>query len=237
VAIDEAASERGMSLAAVAAEIGLSKGRTTQIRHGAPPPERALFGVGPVTVAVPTRKVAERGLPVISAEDSIAAERLTAQLTVLGFTVAQYRIPVDGLWTPSGDVISICGPTSSPVTAQALAADPLLEFVADETGRYGIADRVTGTRYLSDMDDDQPSPRDVAYVGRLPYRDGTLLVIAGVHAIGSVGAVHHLAGHADEVYRIVGEGCWSAVIASRHDEASILESEAVCPPRRHPSRS
>jgi hypothetical protein len=233
VAIEQAADERGMTFAAVAAEIGLSKGRITQIRQGAPAVERALFGVGPVTVAVPTRRVAERGLPVISAEDAIAAERLTAQLVELGFTVEQYRIPVDGLWNPSGDVIAICGPKNSPVTAEALTADPVLEFVADRVGRYAITDRLTGTRYLSAMDDDPPGSRDVAYVGRLPYRDTTVLVIAGVHAIGSVGVVHYLAGHAAEVYATVGDGPWSAVIDSRHDGDAIRESEAVCPPRRH----
>lgn len=234
VAIEEAAQQRGMSLAAVAVEIGLSKGRITQIRQGAPPPERALFGVGPVIVAVPTRKVAERGLPVISAEDSIAAERLTAQLVALGFAVEQYRIPVGGLWAPRGDAIAICGPKSSPVTARALTADPFLEFVSDQAGRYGITDRLDGARYVSGMDDNPPAPRDVAYVGRLPFEDATLMVIAGVHAIGSVGAVHYLATHAGEIYRAVGERCWSAVIASTHDEESILESEAVCPPRQHP---
>lgn len=218
-----------MTFAAVAAEIGLSKGRIAQIRQSAPPAERALFGVGPLTVAVPLRAMPNRSLPVISAEDSIASERLTSQLLGLGFVVEQFRIPTDGLWTPPAEAIAICGPKNSKVTADALDADPHLEFRGDASGRYGITDRATGERYLSGMDDDPPTPGDVAYVGRLPYRGGTLFVIAGVHAIGSVGAVHYLAGHAAEIYEAVGDGLSSAVIASTHDGDTITHSEVACP--------
>lgn len=233
VAIEQAAAERQMTLAAVAAEIGLSKGRITQIRQSAPPAERALFGVGPITVAVPLRAMPGRALPVVSAEDTAAAEQLTAQLVGLGFVIEQFRIPIGGLWTPSGDAVAICGPASSPVTAEALTADPLLTFTPDATGRYVITDRATGARYTSGLDDIEPSAADVAYLGRVPYRDGSLFIVAGIHAIGSVGAVHYLAGHAAEIYAAVGDGNWSAVIASRHDGVTITESEAACPPRRH----
>jgi hypothetical protein len=54
---------------------GLSKGRITQIRQTAPPSERAFFGVGPVTIAVPERTMPGRALPVISAEYTLAADR------------------------------------------------------------------------------------------------------------------------------------------------------------------
>jgi hypothetical protein len=232
LAIERAADQTGMTMAAVAAEIGLSKGRITQIRQSAPPRERALFGVGPVTVAVPTRKVPGRGLPVISAEDSIAAERMTSFLQTLGFVVEQYRIPVGGVWTPRGDVIAICGPKSSPVTAEALAADPVLEFVADATSRFLITDRATGDAFTSGLDDEPPTAHDVAYVGRLPYRGGSMFVIAGVHRIGSVGAVHYLTDHAAEIYDAVGEENWSAVIGSAHD-AKTISGEVRIPPRRY----
>jgi hypothetical protein len=234
VAIESAARERGLTLAAVAAEIGLSKGRITQIRQSAPPAERALFGVGPITVAVPLRPMPDRALPVISAEDSIAAEKITDQLRDLGFVVQPYRIPVGGLWTPPpGDVLAIAGPKSSPVPAEALASDPLLAFEADETGRYTITDRATGDRYTSGMDDRPATPTDVAYIGRLPHPGGSLMLIAGVHAIGSVGVAHYLASHAAEIYDAVGTEHWSAVIRSRYDDATIIESELACPPRRH----
>jgi hypothetical protein len=222
----------GLSYAAVATEFGLSKGRIGQITQSAPPAERALFGVGPVTVALPLRAGGERSLPVVASEDALAYERLAGLLRELLLAVEQLRIPVDGTWTPRGDVVAICGPKSSPVSAAALAEDPLLDFRAEPDGRWVITDRTDGTRYLSPLDDGHEG-RDVAYVGRLPVPGGSMLLIAGVHALGSVGAVDYLAGHAAELYRKVGDGLFSMVTASRHDGERVLESEALCPARRH----
>jgi hypothetical protein len=222
----------GLSYAAVAAEFGLSKGRIGQITQSAPPAERALFGIGPVTVALPLRPGGERSLPVIASEDALAYDRLVRCLRELLLAVEQLRIPVDGRWTPHGDVVAICGPKSSPVSAAALARDPLLDFRAEPDGRWVIADRADGTRYLSPMDDGEPD-RDVAYVGRLPVPGGTMLLIAGVHALGSVGAVDYLVTHAADLYEEVGDGLFSMVTASRHDGERVLESEALCPARRH----
>lgn len=204
-----------------------------QITQSAPPAERALFGIGPVTVALPLRPGGERSLPVIASEDVLAYDRLVQLLRELLLAVEQLRIPVDGDWTPKGDVVAICGPKSSPVSAAALARDPLLDFRAEPGGRWVIADRGDGTRYLSPLDDGQ-ADRDIAYVGRLPVPGGgTMLLIAGVHALGSVGAVDYLVGHAAELYRQVGEGTFSMVTGSRHDGEHVLESEALCPARVH----
>ncbi|HEY6747950.1 MAG TPA: sigma-70 family RNA polymerase sigma factor [Mycobacteriales bacterium] len=223
----------GLSYAAVATEFGLSKGRIGQITQTAPPAERALFGVGPVTVALPLGPGGERALPVIASEDALAYDRLVAFLRELLLAVEQLRIPVDGAWTPGGDVIAICGPKSSPVSAAALARDPLLDFREEPDGRWVIADRHDGTRYRSPLDDGQDG-RDIAYLGRLPVAGGgTMLLIAGVHALGSVGAVDYLVGHAAELYRQVGERTFSMITASRHDGERVLESEALCPARPH----
>lgn len=221
----------GLSYAAVAAEFGLSKGRIGQIRQSAPPPERGLFGVGPVTVAVPLRPGQGRALPVLASEDALAYERLADYLRSLLFGVRQERIPVDGRWTPGGDVVAICGPKSSPVSAAALAADPVLDYRVD-SGRWVIAERATGTVHSSPWDDGDPAA-DIAYLGRLPVPGGTILLIAGVHALGSVGAVDWLIEHAAELHRAVGDEPFSMVVGSRHDGERVERSEALCPPTPH----
>ncbi len=233
-AIRRLQDEEGLSYAAVAAELGLSKGRIGQITQSAPPAERGLFGVGPLTIAVPLRPGRDRERPVLASEDAIAYERLAAYLRDLRFPVEQQRIPPDGDWQPSGDVVAICGPKSSPVSAAALAADPLLDFRQRPDGCWEIADRHSGARFASPLDDDPASRRDIAYVGRLPVPGGgSLLLIAGVHALGSVGAVDYLVGHAAALHREVGDGPFSMVTRSRHDGEQVVESEVLCPPRRH----
>lgn len=227
--------EQGMSYAAVAAEFGLSKGRIGQISQSGPPAERGMFGAGPVTVAIPLRQADGRSLPVVAGEDALSAERMTALLETLQFDVRQYRIPPGGEWSPSGDVVAICGPGSSPsVTGRALASDPVLDFHLQASMRWAIEDRVTGDVFTSPLDDDAPdSTRDVAYVGRLPFDGQLILIVAGIHALGSIGAVDYLTRHLGELYETVGERPFSMVIGSTHDGDTVTSSEALCPPRTH----
>ena len=230
-AIDRAARDLGMSYTAVAARIGLSKGRITQIRQTAPPVERAFFGVGPVTVAVPLRRMDGRSAGVIAREDAASAEQLTGLLTSLQLQVQQFHIPTDGEWTPSGDTVAICGPKSSHVTADAIAADPHLAFDADD-GRWTLRDKATRKRLTSPMDEGSTT-EDLAYLGRLPYRDGTLLVIAGIHALGSHGAVEYLAANLTTLYKAFGTQPFSAVVRCKVEDGRVLEAEAAWGPRTH----
>jgi hypothetical protein len=233
-AIDRAASELGMTYTAVAAAVGVSKGRVTQIRHSAPPTERAFFGVGPVTVAIPERRMPGRALPVISSEDAASAEFVTGLLQGLSLQVRSARVPVDRGWQPpAGDVVAICGPKSSPTIAEVLAADPLLDFAPDQAGRWRIRDRDRGQVWGSGMDEDPPRAEDVAYLGRVWRQGGALLVVAGVHAIGSLGALTWLAGHLPETHHAVGAQPFSMVVRATYDGPAITGSEVVCPPRTY----
>ncbi|MFI7079535.1 hypothetical protein ACIBO1_19745 [Micromonospora sp. NPDC049903] len=233
-AINTAAAERGISFSVIAKELGLTRGRITQIRQTAPPAERAFFGVGPVTVALPLRAVPERALPMISSEDARAAERLTMLLTDLAFQVEQFRIPPNGLWQPHGDTVAICGPKSSSVTAQAISSDPVLTFEPDDDGQWTIRERDGSHVYESPMDS-QAAPRwaDFAYVGRLALNEQTVFIVAGVHALGSVGAIDYLARNVADLYAQVGTRCFSMVVRSEHDGDTVTRSELACPPRTH----
>lgn len=233
-AINRAAHERGMTLAAVAQAIGLSKGRITQIRQSAPATERAFFGVGPITVAIPERTMPGRSLPVLSAEDTQSAQVLAGFLDSLLFQVHATQVPASGGWEPPpGDVIAICGPKSSPTIADVLANDPLLDFSPDDAGNWRITDRATGEAWTSGHDVEPATTEDVAYVGRVPHDHRSLLVIAGVHAIGSLGAITWLTDHLGEVHQAVNNESFSMVVRSTHDGLTITGSELACPPRTY----
>lgn len=234
-AINRAVEERGTTYSAVAEELGLTRGRVTQIRQSAPPAERAFFGVGPVTVAIPLRDVPGRALPVISSEDTLAYERLAALLKDLSFDVERYGIPTSGQWEPPpGDLVAICGPKSSPVTAAAIESDPFLSFEQDDGGRWTIHDRSTDETYTSPMDDPTGERwADVAYLGRLPGKHQDMVIIAGVHALGSVGAVDYLTRHLTDLYAQVDTERFSVAIGSEHDGEAVVASEALCPVRVH----
>jgi hypothetical protein len=80
---------------------------------------------------------------------------------------------------------------------------------------------------------DAAEGRDIAYVGRLRVDDQPMIVIAGIHALGSVGAVDYLARNLPELYSTVGTENFSMVIGSAHDGDVVLSSEALAGPCLH----
>ena len=233
-AIEDAASA-GLSYSEIARQVDLTRGRVSQIRSDSPPAERAFFGVGPLTLAVPLRPIQGRDQPVVASEDMQARNDLAELLNSLVFHVYPDEIDPRKRWRPAGDeLIAICGPKSSPTIAELLSTDPLLNFSEDSEGRWGITDRITEKRFESPMDDDPQQNGDVAYVGRLNLdKKRQLLLIAGVHAIGSVGAVHYLQGNVKRLYDKVGNENFSMVVASTNDGSDITASEESCPPEIH----
>lgn len=230
-AMEAAVDQRGITFTELAKELGLTKGRVSQIRSAAPPKERALFGVGPITLATPLR-AGDRPEGFVSRHDSVAADRMADLLTSLSFAVDRHLIPTDGQWQPTPDAVAICGPKSSSVTAQAIANDPWLDFSPDEQDRWLLRLR-GGEVFTSPFDLGDPT-QDLAYVGRLPLADANILIIAGVHALGSVGAVEYLQRHAREIFDVVGEKHFSMITKGTFDaQGNPIATEAVWGPKDH----
>ena len=235
-AIEEAARTSGMTFSAVAAEVGLSKGRVTQIRQSAPPSERAFFGTGPVTVAVPLRNIGGRELGVIAAEDAAAAEAVTSQLVGLNFQVNSHQITAGGRWSFNGDAVVFCVPKTSPSTADLIATDPFLSFKPDPAGRWQLRDRHDGDALTSALDTESDQRAELAYLSRRALANGTIVLVAGIHAIGSLGAVHYLAAHLPELWSKAGDGNFSTVVRCRFSQTTIIDSQLIRSVRTWSSR-
>ncbi|HEX6501017.1 MAG TPA: hypothetical protein VF054_18600 [Micromonosporaceae bacterium] len=69
---------------------------------------------------------------------------------------------------------------------------------------------------------DGGDPVDYAYLGRLPRPDGrgTFVYLAGIHAMGTLGAAVYLEDHVDELYREVKYPRFSLLVACQYDPAS-----------------
>jgi transcriptional regulator with XRE-family HTH domain len=232
-AIEQAHLERGMSYTEVAQALGITKGRISQIRSSAPPRERAFFGIGPVSVGIPQREaVTDRPRPVIAAEDTRTSQFLQELLTDYRFTVGTFEIAPNSRILPDGDLIVICGPISAPVAKSLIAADPTTDFAKARDGRWYIKPKSEKQRLFSPSDEEKRTNADLAYVARHVSDGRVVLHIAGIHAIGSLGAAEYLASNVAELYEQFGDSSFTLVVRSAYDGLRIKKTELVAGPFR-----
>ncbi|MCA1222182.1 sigma-70 family RNA polymerase sigma factor [Streptomyces sp. 8L] len=223
----------------LASELGISKGRVSQLAKGAPP-ERLFLGSGKIVVAL-AEKLEDGKLqdgrdkrvqgPVIATEDVQTYEHLRELAEEVGLEASFERIPLGGnVRLNRNNLVVICGPRLSPLIEQILEGDPHLRFDKDQDG-WHLVDRTTGQVYRSPMG--RGDNGDIAYFGRLPRPDGqgTFLYIAGIHARGSGGVIHWLNKELANVHRELKAKRFSTLIASRFDSQNleITESERITP--------
>lgn len=234
-AIEEARDQLGGSYTEVARAFGLTKGRITQIRNTAPPAHRAFFGVGPLEIALPGRRLLQRDDLVIATEDDATGAHLTDEAERLSFTVERQIIDPRQEWEPTHDAIVVCGPASAHVGNLLMQSDPFLAITIGDGPRWGITDQETGKRYLSPMDDPEPRRADVAYLARHAMPSGAVVIhIAGVHALGSIGAAQYLTDHVADLWSELGEGSFSMVVGGEFDGLTPTALDVLVPPRRWP---
>lgn len=234
-AVEEARDQLGGSYTEVARAFGLTKGRITQIRSSAPPVHRAFFGVGPLDIALPGRRLFGRDDLVIATEDDATGAHLTDEAERLAFSIERRIIDPLKEWEPAGDAIVVCGPASAHVGTMLMQRDPLLTMTIGDGARWAIVDRESGERFLSPMDDAEPRRADVAYIARHEMPSGAVVIhIAGVHALGSVGAAHHLTEHAADLWAELGNGSFSMVVGASFDGLTPTAIDVLVPARRWP---
>ncbi|MBP2369719.1 hypothetical protein [Pseudonocardia parietis] len=234
-AVEEARDQLGGSYTEVARAFGLTKGRITQIRSSAPPAHRAFFGVGPLDIALPGRRLLNRDDLVIASEDDATGAHVTDEAERLMFTVERQIIDPLEEWEPAGDAVVVCGPASAHIGNLLLQRDPLLVMTIGDGARWGITDQETGERFLSPLDDPEPRRADVAYLARHVMPSGRIVIhIAGVHALGSVAAAHYLTEHVADLWAEMGESSFSAVVGGEFDGLAPTTLTVLVPPRRWP---
>ncbi len=219
----------------LAAELGISSARLSQLLKTGPAPWRALLGTGPViTVAVGEKTEAPKDHgkpgPAVAKEDLAAYDMLSELGRDLGLETKYETVRPPGMIDLNrDDLIVICGPRLSPMIGQLLASDPNIAFEKDSDGWY-LEDRNSSAVFRSPMDSGRNA--DYAYLGRLPRPDGKgyFLYIAGVHAVGAPGAIHYLASEISELYSEVRQSRFSCVVQCTFtEELEITSSKRVTP--------
>ncbi len=231
-AIEEARDQLGGSYTEVARAFGVTKGRITQIRSGAPPAHRAFFGVGPLTLALPGRRLLARDDVVIAAEDDRVGAILTGEAERLAFVTERLIIDPREEWEPKHDAVVVCGPASAHVGHVLMAADPLIGMGIGDGPKWYIVDKTTNKPYTSPMDDPrQPKRADHAYIARHAYSDHTVVHIAGLHALGSIAAAQYVVDHLPDLWAQFGDHSFSMAVTGEFDAMTPTGVSVLIPPR------
>lgn len=230
---------QGRTQTDVAALLGMSRSRISQLLSAGTRPERAfLASGGAVTVSIGGKTEAGRSDPgeMVSAE-AFSAYELIADLSRSLNLDAKYEVvPPPGIvHLNRAGLIVLAGPRVLPFLGQVMEADPHLRFESDENGWF-LRDETSGASYRTPRDQGQAA--DHGYIGRLPRPDGkgSFLWLAGTHAQGTLGAAHYLAEHLSELYREIKTKRFSLVVECHFDPAEkqkILSVERVSPLYRH----
>ncbi|WP_280255468.1 sigma-70 family RNA polymerase sigma factor [Nocardia wallacei] len=232
VSIDEAHRDLGLNYKDIADQLGISKGRITQIRNTAPGPERAFFGVGPVSVGIPRRRGFEEGRERTFVDQSDLNTRATVRATLdrLSLVSTEFDIEADRADVPPGDTVVICGPKSAPVALALLAADPCLGFERDDE-RWWIIDDRGGQRFDSPYRREKLVHTDVGYFARHLAGDRVVIHIAGIMSVGSLGVARWLDENLLTLYSQNAAKSISGVVACDFDDDfAVTDSRIIAGP-------
>lgn len=232
--------DQGMSHAAIGRELGLTRARVSQLLSAGVPPERAFLGTGPLTVAVGGKWEGGRHdgakQPVVSAQAMAAYELLADAARALGTDSTVDVVPPPGLVDLNRiNLVVLTSPRLLPLVGQVLGADPAFGFEQDAQSWY-LVDKTSGNVHRPPRDS-TGEPVDYAYVGRLPRPDskGTFLYLAGVHAMGTLGAAAYLVDNLTELWRAHRTRRFSLLLAVRYDpeKLTLTNIEPLAGPHQH----
>jgi hypothetical protein len=239
-ALEELTAGEKTAVKDLAKQLGMVPSRLYALLSAGVKTERALFGTGPITVAVgakvETRPEGTGGekvpaSPVVSLAAGDAYEMIAETVRGYGLKVTrEVVLPMSLLNLDRANLVVITSPRLIPIVGLVMQqADKNLGFDRDDDGWF-LLDRATGTLYRSPADSGENS--DYGYIGRLPRPNskGSFLYVAGIHAMGTLGATHYLTHHVAELYKQVKTGCWSALVKTSYDaDKKITGTELVTP--------
>lgn len=156
---------------------------------------KRLLGNDVITIHIPSRKIENRIKPVVAVEDYNTFENIKDILLENKFEVNLKYIPSTGgieLEPDTGNIV-ICGPKNSYMVEDVFRNLGTLLFI-EEDGKWHFIDE-ENAKILSPMDCEPKRNEDIAFLGNVKLNsqlNDKVLLICGIHAIGSLGIANLL---------------------------------------------
>lgn len=221
---------QGKTQQQLAALLGMTRARVGQLLSTGTRverAERALLGTGALTIAVGGKAEGPRvnGSTMMSVEAAGAADLIADAAAVYGLKATREAVPPPGMVRLNRTNLVVIGsPRLLPLVGQVLESDGNLGFDHSAQGWY-LTEPAKDKIHRSPSDRGQPV--DYAYIGRLPRPDGkgTFLYLAGIHAMGTLGAASYLTSNIEELYTTVKNRRWSTLVECRYDpDTRVIKS-------------
>lgn len=199
----------GWTFAKIGAAAGLTRARVHQVRHQGPAPEGAFFGQERLVVLSPP-------------EESDSARQLARLLKKMDCAHELKNLPIiDQISFDAPGLLFLGGPGRWERPGNPVSSDPCLR-IRRQAGERVVEDLVTGRLHRTEAADG--IVRDVAYVARVPRpdRSGTLLVVTGLRAEGTAGAVQYLAKDIAALHETAPKLAFSMLIEVKRDAAGEI---------------
>lgn len=203
-----------------------------QLVDASPAPNQQIaapfLGRGGVTIVLPVKQEVIKKRPVVAVEDVTGSQRLAQLARQLALVPSLEYVPADGMIDLNREnLLVVCGPRLSQPVAELLAQDKTLRFEHHRRA-WTLVDYLTGTRYRSGQDQTPPRSWDVGYMGRLrrPDRQGSLIVLTGIHPPGTLGVIEFLSTEITTLFAEVKTDTFSLLVGT-HFNPGTLEPREV----------
>lgn len=222
----EEAHRTGLNYTEIAELLGITKGRISQIKSGAPPAERAFFGVGPVAVGIPRREEKADATD-FDASDRAARQLVEKMLARLSLASSRFEIDPDTDEVPAGDTVVICDPGAAPVAHELLTTHEALSLQKVD-GEWCLVDTATGNRYTAPAE--RSTGVDIGFLGRREEGGRVIVQIAGVTRAGSHGVAHWLDNNVSALYEPTLRSVGAIIESDVNADLEVTDSRAVAGP-------
>lgn len=189
-----------------------------------------------VDIYIPLRYMENQQRYAVSNEDFFSVLKIAQFLNKYKISSSYIQIKEDTHIEIANDSIMICGPKSNSFVHDVLSYDPNFRFSQNDN-TWMIIDKRNNITISSPLDNTPPVNNDVAYVNRFKKKSKNVVIVAGIHSIGTMGAVDFLTNEKKlkKLHSQFRENNFSTVLISTfNSERTVIEdSEIYISPKQY----